>query len=169
MQNSRSNSILAAALSLATVALAQNPTAPPSAQNPILTVTGKGVQIYTCQQSAAGLQWVLKAPEATLIDASGNPVGAHSAGPTWKSTDGSAIKGEVLQRSPSPDPTSIPWLLLRATSTSGSGIMTRVEYIRRSDTHGGVSPTTGCDAHHINAISRIPYSATYTFYSATPE
>jgi hypothetical protein len=46
--------------------------------------------------------------------------------------------------------------------------MTRVEFIRRSDTHGGASPTTGCDAHHLNAVSRVPYTATYTFYSATP-
>jgi hypothetical protein len=56
MQSSRSNSILAAALSLATVVVAQNPTTPPPSQRPILTVTGKGVQIYTCQQSAAGPQ-----------------------------------------------------------------------------------------------------------------
>jgi hypothetical protein len=46
--------------------------------------------------------------------------------------------------------------------------MTRVEYIRRSDTHGGASSTTGCDAHHLNAISRVPYTAIYTFYSAKP-
>jgi hypothetical protein len=162
------NPILAATLSLASAALAQNPTAPPPSQHPVLTVTGKGVQIYTCQQSAAGPQWVLQAPEATLIDASGNTVGTHSAGPTWKSTDGSAIKGELLQKSPSPDTTSIPWLLLKAATPSGSGIMTRVEYIRRYDTHGGASPTTGCDSKHLNAVSRIPYTATYSFYSATP-
>jgi hypothetical protein len=168
MQSSRSNSILAATLSMATAVFAQNPTTPPPTQHPILTVTGKGVQIYTCQQSPAGPQWVLQVPEATLIDASGKPVGTHGAGPIWRSNDGSTVKGELLQKSPSPEPTSIPWLLLKATSPSGSGIMTRVEYIRRSDTHGGVSPTTGCDAQHLNAVSRVPYTATYTFYSATP-
>jgi hypothetical protein len=168
MQSSRFNSILAATLSLATAALAQNPTEPPPSQHPILTVTGKGVQIYTCQQSAAGPQWVLQAPEATLIDASGNPVGTHGAGPIWKSNDGSTVKGELLQKSASPEATSIPWLLLKAISPSGSGIMTRVEYIRRSDTHGGTSPTTGCDAQHPSAVSRVAYTATYTFYSAKP-
>ena len=168
MQSSRSNSILAATLSLATAALTQNLTTPPSSQHPILTVTGKGVQIYTCQQSAAGPQWVLQAPEAKLIDASGKPIGTHGAGPIWKSNDGSTVKGELLQKSPSPEATSIPWLLLKAVNPSGSGIMTRVEYIRRSDTHGGVSPTTGCDAQHLNAVSRVPYTATYTFYSAKP-
>jgi hypothetical protein len=168
MRSSHFNPILAATLSLASAALSQNPTTPPPSQHSILTVTGKGVQIYTCQQSATGPQWVFQAPEATLIDASGNPAGTHGGGPIWKSNDGSTVKGELLQKSASPEPTSIPWLLLKAVNPSGSGIMTRVEYIRRSDTHGGVSPTTGCDAQHLNAVSRVPYTATYTFYSAKP-
>jgi hypothetical protein len=160
--------VLAATLSMAPVVLGQNPTTPPPTQHPVLTVTGKGVQIYICQQSAAGPQWTLQAPEATLIDTSGKPVGTHDAGPIWKSNDGSTVKGELLQKSASPEATSIPWLLLKAVKPSGSGIMTRVEFIRRSDTHGGASPATGCDAQHLNAISRVPYTATYTFYSATP-
>jgi len=160
--------VLAATLSAAALATAQNSTAPPPTQRPILTVTGKGVQIYTCQQSATGPQWVFQAPEATLLDASGKPIGTHSAGPIWRSNDGSTVKGELLQKSPSPEPTSIPWLLLKATGSSGSGIMTRVEFIRRSDTHGGLSPASGCDAQHLNPISRVPYTATYTFYSAKP-
>src|ERR1700724_159971 len=127
MRISLFNPILAATLSLPTAVLAQNPTTPPPSQHPILTFTGKGVQIYTCQQSAAGPQWAFQAPEATLIDASGKPIGTHGAGPIWKSNDGSTVKGELLQKSTSPEATSIPWLLLKATSPSGYGIMTRVE------------------------------------------
>jgi hypothetical protein len=164
MQRTHHLLILSATL-FAAAAPVQNPTEPPPSQHPILTVTGKGVQIYTCQQSASGPQWVLQAPEATLIDASGKPVGTHGAGPIWKSTDGSTVKGELLQKSESPEASSIPWLLLKAVSPSGSGIMTRVEYIRRSDTHGGASPATGCDAQHLSAVSRVPYTATYTFYA----
>jgi hypothetical protein len=167
MQRTRVLLTLSATL-FATAALAQNPTTPPPSQHPILTVTGKGVQIYTCQQSATGPQWVFQAPEATLIDASGKPIGAHGAGPIWKSNDGSTVKGELLQKSASPDATAIPWLLLKAVSPSGSGIMTHAEFIRRSDTQGGSSPTTGCDTQHLNAVSRVPYTATYTFYSAKP-
>ena len=167
MQRTRVLLTLSATL-FSTAAIAQNSTEPPPSQHAILTVTGKGVQIYTCQQSAAGPQWVFQAPEAKLLDASGNPIGTHGAGPIWKSNDGSSVKGELLQKSASPDATSIPWLLLKAVSPSGSGIMTRVEFIRRSDTHGGSSPTTGCDAQHLNAIARVPYTATYTFYSAKP-
>jgi len=165
MRSSRFNPILSATLSMATAVLAQNSSTPPPSQHPILTVTGKGVQIYICQQAAEGPQWSFQAPEAILIDVSGKPVGTHVAGPIWKSNDGSTVKGELLQKSPSPEPTSIPWLLLKASSPSGSGIMTRVEYIRRSDTHGGMAPTTGCDAQHLNAVSRVPYTATYTFYA----
>ena len=47
-------------------------------------------------------------------------------------------------------------------------MLARVTYVRRSDTHGGLNPTTGCDSKHLNAVSRIPYTATYTFYSAKP-
>jgi Protein of unknown function (DUF3455) len=154
-------------LSIATAAAAQSPTEPPPSQHAILTVTGKGVQIYTCQQAAAP-QWVFQAPEATLLNAAGDTVGTHAAGPIWRSNDGSTVKGDLLQKGASPEPGAIPWLLLKASTTTGSGVMTRVEFIRRSDTHGGIAPTTGCDAQHLTAVSRVPYTATYTFYSAKP-
>jgi Protein of unknown function (DUF3455) len=155
-------------LSVATAAAAQSPTEPPPSQHAILTVTGKGVQIYTCQQSAAAPQWVFQAPEATLLNAAGTTVGTHAAGPIWRSNDGSTVKGDLLQKEASPDPAAIPWLLLKASTATGSGVMTRVEFIRRSDTHGGIAPTTGCDAQHLTAVIRVPYTATYTFYSAKP-
>ena len=158
---------LAASL-LATAAIAQNPTDPPSSQHPILTVTGKGVQIYTCQQTPTGPQWVFQAPEANLIDASGNLVGTHGAGPIWRSRDGSTVKGDVLQKSASPEAGAIPWLLLKAVNPTGPGIMTRVEFIRRSDTHGGTAAANGCDVQHLATSARIPYTAIYTFYSAKP-
>jgi hypothetical protein len=147
----------------------QDTTLPSPAQRAILTLTGKGVQIYTCQQTAAAPQWIFQAPEATLLNAAGDPVGTHAAGPIWRSKDGSTVRGDLLQKSPSPDPAAIPWLLLKASVTTGSGIMTKVEFIRRSDTHGGIAPTTGCDPQHLSAITRVPYTATYTFYSARPE
>jgi hypothetical protein len=149
-------------------AAAQSATEPPPSQHAILTVTGKGVQIYLCQQAASGPAWIFQAPEATLTDASGNTVGTHGAGPIWRWQDGSTVKGDLLQKSASPEPNAIPWLLLKAINPTGSGIMTKVEFIRRSNTHGGNAPTTGCDAKHLATAVRIPYTATYTFYSAKP-
>ena len=160
--------IFAATLFLAPWAVAQNPTEPPASQHAILEATGKGVQIYACQRTAGSAQWVFQAPEATLLNATGEPIGSHAAGPIWRSNDGSTVKGELLQKSPSPEPGSIPWLLLKASVTTGNGIMTKVEFIRRSDTHGGIAPSNGCDARHLNTIARVPYTAAYTFYSARP-
>jgi hypothetical protein len=157
-----------ATLSVAAVAQVQTPTDPPPGQHAIITVTGKGVQIYECQLVASAPQWVFQAPDASLFDASGSKVGVHGAGPSWRYFDGSSVKAEVVAKGASPEPTSIPWLLLKATSDDSSGIMARVEFIRRSDTHGGIAPATGCDAKHLSTVSRVPYTATYTFYSAKP-
>jgi hypothetical protein len=164
---------LATTLLFAAFSSAQSPTdpsltLPPPTQHPVLTVTGKGVQIYVCQQTDSSPQWIFKAPDATLYDKSGATVGTHGTGPSWRSQDGSTVKGELLQKTASPEPQAIPWLLLKAAGTTGSGIMARVEFIRRSDTHGGTAPTTGCDAQHLTTTTRVDYSATYTFYSAKP-
>jgi hypothetical protein len=147
---------------------AQDPTEAPPSAHPILTVTGKGVQIYACEQTDSGPQWVFKAPDANLYDKSDAIVGSHGAGPSWRSRDGSSVKGELLQKNASPDPGAIPWLLLKAAGTTGRGIMNRVNFIRRSDTHGGIAPTSGCDAQHLSSTTRVDYIATYTFYSAKP-
>ena len=77
---------------------------------------------------------------------------AHTAaGPTWRWKDGSAIIGHLLITQPAPEHTSIPWLLLTASPSIDSaptGMLARVTYVRRSDTHGGVPPA-GCDVHHM--------------------
>jgi Protein of unknown function (DUF3455) len=159
---------LAVANLLSVAANAQKTTDPPQGQHAILTVLGKGSQIYTCQLTNNTPQWVFKEPEATLYNADSIEVGTHSAGPVWIAKDGSNVRGEVVAKAASADPGAIPWLLLKAASTEGTGILTRVEFIRRSDTHGGIAPTTGCDALHLNAVSRVPYTATYAFYSAKP-
>lgn len=161
--------LFAAILSIATVAAAQNPTEPPASQHAMLEATGKGVQIYACQQSGGAAQWVFQAPEATLLNATGEPIGTHAAGPIWRSNDGSTVKGELLKKAASPDPTAIPWLLLKASVHTGTGVMSKVEFIRRSNTTGGIAPASGCDDQHLNAVARIPYTAAYTFYSPIPE
>ena len=56
-------------------AFAQSDTKPPEDQRAVLTATGKGVQIYTCQNA----QWVFQAPEATLFDSAGKEIGTHGA------------------------------------------------------------------------------------------
>jgi hypothetical protein len=148
-------------------ALAQDSTQPPTGQQVVLTVKGDGVQIYVCKQPVDGAaEWVFQAPEAKLLDAAGKEVGSHGAGPFWKSVDGSLLKGQVVANSKAPDPGAIAWLLLKASAHEGDGVFSKVEYIRRSETHGGVAPAGGCDAEHLNRTVRVPYTARYAFYAA---
>jgi Protein of unknown function (DUF3455) len=147
---------------------AQDRTLPPDPSVvPLPAVTGRGVQIYHCQQQQGAPAWVFLAPEATLY-AGAEAVGTHSAGPTWRWKDGSAIVGSLLVSQPAPEHGAIPWLLLAASpaiDSAPTGMLAHVTYVRRSDTHGGIPPT-GCDTRHIGSVARVPYAAIYTFYKA---
>ena len=138
---------------------------PPKGTRLILEATGKGVQIYECQQNSDGYRWKFVAPAATLSDSTGHEMGRHFEGPTWAARDGSTIVGAVLSQAASPDAHSIPWLLLRVTSQHGSGIFNNVAFVRRIDTEGGVAPAEGCDAAHAREQARVPYTSRYLFYS----
>jgi hypothetical protein len=154
-------------LALALASQTTDPTLPPSSARAAYTVEGRGVQIYRCTKQDSAFTWVFQSPEATLFDpATHHQTGTHSAGPTWTWKDGSAITGKVLEKSPSPDPGSIPWLLLSATpSGATNGALSTITLVRRSNTHGGNAPITGCDAQHDDDAFRARYTATYTFYT----
>jgi hypothetical protein len=152
--------------------LPQTPdTTVPASGHAAFTVVGHGVQIYKCtaqtDATPATFKWVFQSPEATLFDTtSKQPVGIHSAGPTWTWNDKSAVVGKLLQSQPSPNADSIPWLLLEAHSTGETGALSNIKFVRRSDTQAGAAPATGCDAQHQDNVIRVPYEATYTFYTA---
>lgn len=151
------------AIALMTVggwAHAQTSSAKPTA----IEATGKGVQIYACKAIHDAYAWTLKAPDASLSDASGHVIGKHFAGPSWQAADGSTVVGELLNVSSSPSAGAIPWLVLHAKSHTGDGVMANVQYIVRTHTEGGVAPAGGCDANHAGAEVRVPYSATYVFF-----
>jgi hypothetical protein len=138
----------------------------PASEDVILQAHASGSQVYVCQAgSDQKLAWVLKGPEADLFNSDGAAIGKHFAGPTWKHTDGSAVVGKVLARQDAPDADTIPWLLLTATNHSGSGTFAAVTSIQRIHTKGGLPPSSGCDASHRDAETKIPYSADYYFYA----
>ena len=125
-----------------------------------------GSQIYTCEAGADGkFVWTLKAPEALLKDQEGNVIGSHSAGPTWRLKHGSEVTGKAAAHLDSPDPDSIPWLLVNAVGHSGSGLLTNVTTIQRVHTHGGKPPTGGCDQSHGGTETKSSYTADYYFYA----
>jgi len=139
----------------------------PSGQVPFLEARASGVQIYQCvpRPDAPGMfGWSLLAPEATLMNRHGHPIGRHFAGPSWELRDGSGVVGELVARDPGPDPAAIPWLLLRAKSVSGSGALSRTESIQRVRTVGGVAPGPACTEAQQHAQVRVPYTASYIFY-----
>jgi len=152
--------------SLAGVAHAADPLVPaPQGAPLLLEADADGVQIYACEAKGQGFEWVFKAPEANLFDRQGRQVGTHFAGPTWKLSDG-AVVGEVAARADAPASGAIPWLLLKAKSHEGSGVLSTVAFIRRIDTKGGAAPTAGCDAQHQGQQARMRYYALYQFFGA---
>lgn len=142
---------------------------PPSTEVPFLEARASGVQVYECAARAGQTPeygWTFRAPEAVLADRSGRALGKHYAGPTWESVDGSSVVGDVKARDPGPAASAIPWLLLGAKSTAGSGLLSATTSIQRVQTSGGVAPSATCGAANAAQVVRVPYSATYYFYRA---
>ncbi len=140
--------------------------AAPDGQELAFELRAEGVQVYACAPpagSSGAPAWTLQAPEATLTDAGGRRAGTHRAGPTWEAADGSLVVGAKVEAA-SPDPSAIPWLLLRAASHEGSGRMAEVTWVQRVRTSGGLAPAEGCSAATAGAVTRVPYRATYCFY-----
>jgi FtsP/CotA-like multicopper oxidase with cupredoxin domain len=138
---------------------------------PFLEAHATGVQIYECAAKAVQpltYEWTFRAPDAALADGSGHPLGKHFAGPTWEATDGSSVVGELKARDPAPSNTAIPWLLLAAKSTTGTGVLSATKSIQRVQTAGGIAPAEACSAANAAQVARVPYTAIYYFYRAAP-
>jgi hypothetical protein len=133
----------------------------------IALLHAQGVQIYQCQPAKndpSRFDWLFKEPEAALYNHAGNKIGRHYAGPSWEANDASKVVGEVTARSDSPDSNAIPWLLLRAKSTTGKGMFSKVQSVQRLSTVGGSAPKNGCAQAQLGQELRVPYSADYLFY-----
>jgi hypothetical protein len=137
----------------------------------VLRAHASGSQIYVCQLGAENKPgWTFKAAEAELQDQHGARIGRHYAGPTWELDDGSEVTGKAVARVDSPDPDSIPWLLLSATGHFGSGILTHISTIQRINTRGGQPPPPdGCNASTLNLEVKSAYTAEYYFYVMTKD
>jgi hypothetical protein len=163
--------IFVSLLPLAHAQKASQPDIPAAIQAPpgeqvVLQAHASGSQSYTCQAGADGkFAWTLKAPDAALKDEKGQVIGSHFAGPTWKLNDGSEVIGKAAAHVDSPDPSSIPWLLVNAVGHSGTGLLANVTTIHRVNTHGGKPPSEGCDEPHRNAETKSSYTADYYFYA----
>jgi len=151
-----------------TLLQAADPTLPAASAHIKFTAVGLGVQVYKCAPQDGGYQWTLEMPVATLFDPTTHrALGTHSVGPTWTWNDGSSITGTVVEKHRANDPANVPWLLVATHSaTTTVGALSNITLVRRSDTQAGV-PTMACDAEHQSNEVRVPYQATYTFYTTS--
>jgi hypothetical protein len=143
---------------------------PPEGHVMLFKAMAEGAQIYVCKAKADDpdrLEWVLKAPDADLFDERGRRIGRHFAGPTWESLeDGSTVIGTLIEKTPVPKAGDIPWLLLKRKAGAGKGLFSKVTYIQRVDTEGGIAPAGGCNKARQGQEVRVKYKATYVFYCA---
>ena len=129
-----------------------------------------GVQIYRCNAVSGGFAWGLVAPRADLYDDKGKLIMTHYGGPTWEARDGSKVMA-ARDGQANVDTSAIPWLRLKATSTSAGpdgDRLLRTAYIQRVNTTGGVAPSAAdCTAATAGAQVEVPYTADYFFWKET--
>ncbi len=138
----------------------------PAGQKQMMSTWATGEITYECREKAgmAGAhEWVFVGPVATLYGADKKPVGKYYGGPTWESADGSKVTGKQVAVAPA-TPGSIPLQLVKADPAMGSGAMTKVAYIQRLNTKGGVAPAMACDAAGKGKRQIVAYEADYVFY-----
>ncbi|MGZ3423164.1 MAG: DUF3455 domain-containing protein [Polyangiales bacterium] len=158
---------------------------PDGGGNVLLHAAATGTQDYACVASTSGdagtdasgdggtttYAWTLTGPEADLKDCMMAKIGSHFASdagataPEWMTlADGTHV---IAKRNAAFTPdggTSIPWLLLEATSHSGTGTLSKTLFIQRVNTTGGKAPATGCDSTTVGATTKVSYTADYYFF-----
>jgi len=132
-------------------------------------VYAKGFQIYKCtrlKSDSSKFEWTYVAPQATLFADSvfEKPVGKHYGGPVWENSDGSKVDAEKIQQFVSADSRAIPWLLLKSTSHSGSGVFAGITFIQRINTIGGKALSVKADRTHFGHEIKEAYTAEYLFF-----
>ena len=128
-----------------------------------------GDQIYSCNATTSGYEWIFVAPRADVHANNGNLLATHFGGPTWLAKDGSSVVGRVVGRADA-GKGAVPWLLLEAASTTAGADGDRLAgttYIQRIATSGGVAPAAEeCNQNTAGTTAEIPYTADYYFWKA---
>ena len=130
---------------------------PPAGAKPIgAYVVTSGTQTYTC---TGGIFTGASVPEAQLIGTGGRV--HHFGGPSWQSTrDNSLVTAAKVADSPRAG--TIPELLLKVNSSSGTGVLSKATFINRLLTSGGTAPAGAC----VDGTKKaVPYGAVYVFWT----
>jgi hypothetical protein len=149
----------------------------PAGNRPFRVAHAVGTQDYVCLSTG----WASPAysPQATLFNEDHEqilthflgayPVGSDIFFPAWQDSRDTSIvwASAVKDAKYTPDPTAIPWLLLKvvgkAVGPTGGDKMIVTTYIQRINTTGGLIPTRTCDP---GDKALVPYTADYYFYKA---
>jgi len=135
----------------------------PADLEPVLALTGKGVQIFRCEKRDNAMSWVFRQPEAELIDpASGKVIGRHGASFSFEHVDGSRLIGTLAAYDDAPQSSDLRWLLLN-TRSYNRGAFDGITQVQRLNTRGGMPPT-GCQAAASGQLLRVDFSAEFVFY-----
>jgi len=153
---------------------------------------GVGTQNYVCTTSTtsmSGFAFSLFTPEATLFNKEGKQLITHFFSPngdptvkppeagtirvTWEdSRDSSRVWAMLLQQSTDEhfvQKDAVAWLKLQTVGvdagTTGEGRLTKVTFIQRLNTAGGLAPKDGCSTFEdLGRRAFVPYTADYFFY-----
>jgi hypothetical protein len=138
----------------------------------VLHAGAAGSQNYTCARASVdggpGYGWTFVGPEATLNDCRGTSIGSHFASdggataPEWQLAGGDYVVGHKLSAFTAAG--AVPWLLIGTDRHGGGGPLAGSRYVQRVGTHGGVSPSVGCDANALGTTQKVPYTADYFFF-----
>lgn len=139
---------------------------PPAGYVVALTAKATGVQIYTSTAEAGTApKWTFEAPLAELKGHA--EVIHHYAGPSWEAADGSKVSRDMdtpVTTVPAKQAASdIPWLLIKVTADPAPGVLSKVVYVQRISTVGGVAPAA--PPTRAGTKVGVPYTATYVFYA----
>jgi hypothetical protein len=132
----------------------------------VASFVGIGKQVYDCN---AGTGFVFREPVAGLLSR-GVQAAIHGKGPFWASFDGSRVNGSTTTPPASPPASpaytdltkNVPWLKVTGDPVGNSGVFSKVAFIQRTDTRGGVMPTETCTTPKTVAVD---YTANYVFWA----
>jgi hypothetical protein len=144
-----------------------DPVKVPTGHGVAMETVGAGSITYECRAKAgmAGqFEWAFIGPDAKLTDRGGKQVGKYYGPPaTWESMDGSKVTATQVAVAPN-GASNIPYQLVKANPSMGSGAMQGVSYIQRVATQGGIAPAMACDASSAGQKQVVRYQADYIFY-----
>ena len=141
----------------------------PNAAPLLFQAKAEGVIIYDCQGVDPDT-WTYRGTDASLFDERSQQIGTHDfslgrpAKGLWTLQDGSSASGEIIQKVLDPRDKEIPSLLFAIRNHAGVGAMSEVQSVRQLEPKGGIPPTVRCSP--MNAILRVPFTATLQFYGA---